>query len=59
MKLRVTVTFEYEPDGQYYDDTTPSAMAETDQRNFQNDPKMLAEDLADLGYQVKVEPVEE
>lgn len=59
MKLRVTVTFEFEPDPKAYDDTDPAAMAEVDRQNYHADPACLAADMADLGYEVRVEPIEE
>ena len=59
VKMRVTVTYEYDADPKDYDTDDASAMAEIDEQNF-NLPMgqaYVAADLTGLPFKVKVEPV--
>lgn len=56
MKLRLTITVEYDADPEYYGTDNAQKMAEVDQENFDSDPNTLIELLNDVEYEVKVEP---
>jgi hypothetical protein len=45
VKLRMTLTYEYEADSEHYGDgaETPERMAQIDQENYAANPDMLAE----------------
>jgi hypothetical protein len=59
-KLRVTVSFEYEADPEWYPTSDPTEMAKIDLDNFVDDPGLLFEfmDTRDLTQHITVEPVE-
>ena len=59
IKMKVTVTFEYETDPKYYDGIDPVKMAAIDQSNFENDLGSLYETIneTDSVLTIKVEPV--
>ncbi len=57
IKLRLTVTMEYEADPEYYGTDDPVKMAAIDQTNFFEYPRSLYEQLSEDGINVKVEPV--
>ena len=43
IKLKLTITVEYEAEPQYYETDDPVKMAEIDQSNYRNDPEHLME----------------
>lgn len=62
VKMRVTLTYEYEPLASDYDDADPSTWAAIDEENFNragSAQRILATDLIDYPFKVTIVPVEE
>lgn len=57
VRLKMTVTFEYDADSKNYGTEIPEEMAKIDQDNYNEDPNILIEMMADYDYEVKVEPI--
>lgn len=59
-RIRITVSFEYEPEPEYYEEgATLAEMAETDLQEFRDDPDALAYRLATGDYELKATVIEE
>lgn len=60
MKLKLTLSYEYEAAPEDYDTDDPIEMAAIDQSNMEISPAMLAQiveaDLTGLPFELKVEP---
>lgn len=60
VKLRITLSYEYDADPDDYDSNDPLEMAAIDEENMKVSPAMLGEmvqaDLTGLPFELKVEP---
>ncbi|MFA5025054.1 MAG: hypothetical protein WC503_00905 [Candidatus Shapirobacteria bacterium] len=58
VKLKVTITFEFDANPKYYGTDVPAEMAKIDQEQFYENPDILSEMIITDEYMVKVEPIE-
>lgn len=59
MKLRATVTVDYEPNPKYYDTDDPHEMARIDAENWQEDTMSFFASFTDDEFNIAVVPVTE
>jgi hypothetical protein len=57
MRLRATVTVEYEPDPKYYDTDDPHEMARIDAENWQSDTMSFFASFTDDEFTIVVAPI--
>jgi len=57
VRLKVTITFEFDADPESYGTENPVEMAKIDQEQFYENPDILSEMIITDEYMVKVEPV--
>lgn len=57
IRLKVTITFEFDANPAHYGTEVPSEMAKIDQEQFYENPDFLSEMIITDEYTVKVEPM--
>lgn len=57
VRMKVTVTFEYDADFDLYENKKPVDMADFDKMQFEDDPGTIMEAINNLPFNITVEPI--
>lgn len=56
VKLRATLTWEYEADPEHYDSTDPAEMASIDKTSFLAESELVLDHITSYDFDVEVKP---